>query len=33
MSVYGMMILIAVALGAIGFICLKKAERDERAKG
>jgi len=33
MSVYAMMYLIAIALGVLGYICVKKAERDERAKG
>jgi len=33
MSVYGIVFLIVFALGALGFICVKKAERDEQAKG
>jgi len=32
-SVHIALIVIAFALGALGYFCVKKAEKDERAKG
>ena len=33
MSVYAMMYLIGIGLLVLGFVCAKKAEKDDKAKG
>jgi len=33
MSVYGMVFFIVFAVGVLGFVCAKKAQKDEKAKG